>query len=98
MRGGTVSYCQNKFSRRKVIKYMVLGTTIPIMNTLISQVQAAKTSKELVQYRDKPNGKDQCSNCMQFIPGKTLDANGECRVVEGSIDPNGWCNAYAAKS
>lgn len=93
-----MSYCQNKLSRRKMIKYMVLGATIPIINTLINQAHAAKTSKESVQYRDKPNGKDQCSNCMQFIPGKTLDANGECRVVEGNISPNGWCNAYAAKS
>ncbi len=93
-----MSYCEKKFSRRKVIKFIALGTAIPFMNSLIAQAQAVKSSKELMKYRDKPNGEEQCSNCMQFIPGKTPDANGECKVVEGSISPHGWCNSYAKKS
>lgn len=88
-----MSYCENKFSRRKIIKFMVLGATVPILNSLIGQAQAAKASKESMQYRDKPNGKEHCSNCMQFIP-----ASGECKVVEGSISPNGWCVAYTKKA
>ena len=88
-----MSDCENKFSRRKIIKFMAVGATVPILNSLIGQVQAAKASKESMQYRDKPNGKEQCSNCMQFIT-----ASGECRVVEGSISPNGWCVAYAKKA
>lgn len=93
-----MSYGQNKFSRRKVMKFMVLGAAVPIVNTLISQAQAAKASKGSMQYRDEPNGEEQCSNCMQFIPGKTPEASGECKVVEGSISPQGWCIAYAKKS
>lgn len=91
-----MNYRQKKFSRRKIIKFMVLGTTVPFAFT--SRAQAAKASKEAMQYRDKPNGEKQCSNCMQFIPGKTPEASGECKVVEGNISPQGWCTAYAPKS
>lgn len=93
-----MSYCDKKFSRRKIIKFMALGATVPVLNSLVRQVQAAKAAKALMQYRDDPNGEEQCSNCMQFMPGKTPEANGECKVVEGSISPHGWCTAYAKKS
>lgn len=89
---------QNQLSRRKIIKFMVLGATIPVLNSFAGQVHAAKASKEAMQYRDKPNGQQKCSNCMQFIPGKTAEARGECKVVEGSISPEGWCIAYAPES
>lgn len=79
---------------------MALGATVPIVSvsSLIGQVQAAKAAKEVTKYRDEPNGEEQCSKCMQFIPGKIPEANGECRVVEGSISPHGWCSAYTEKS
>ena len=93
-----MNYCEKKFSRRKIIKFMALGATVSFMNSLIGQAQAAKASKGSMRYRDEPNGKEHCSNCMQFIPGKTPEANGECKVVEGSISPNGWCAAYAKKA
>ncbi|WP_363319989.1 high-potential iron-sulfur protein [Nitrosomonas sp.] len=48
--------------------------------------------------QDKPNGSEKCSNCIQFIPGDTSDANGECKVVAGSISPQGWCTAFSPKS
>ncbi|SFE37177.1 high-potential iron-sulfur protein [Nitrosomonas sp. Nm166] len=89
---------QNQLSRRKIIKFMVLGATVPLINSLVGQAQAAKASKEAMQYRDKPNGQEKCSNCMQFVPGETAEASGECKVVEGSISPQGWCIAYAKKS
>ena len=93
-----MNYRQKKFSRRKIIKFMMLGIIAPFMSAHTRQAQATKVSKEAMQYRDKPNGKQSCSNCLQFIPGKTPEADGECKVVEGSINPQGWCNAYAPKS
>ncbi|MER2512476.1 MAG: high-potential iron-sulfur protein [Nitrosomonas ureae] len=91
------NHSQKKFSRRRIMKFMALGATIPIFNVLMNHVHASKASKESMQYRDEPNGKEQCDNCMQFIPGKTPEAQGECRVVEGSINPQGWCAAYTKK-
>ncbi|MBS0299531.1 MAG: high-potential iron-sulfur protein [Proteobacteria bacterium] len=94
-----MGYWEKKCSRRMIIKFMVLSATVPIVNVngLIGQAQAAKAAKALMKYRDKPNGEEQCSNCMQFISGKTPEVNGECKVVEGSISPHGWCSAYAEK-
>jgi hypothetical protein len=58
----------------------------------------AKASKASMKYQEKPNGKQQCDNCLQFVPGKSASAKGTCKVVEGDISPKGWCIAYAAKS
>ncbi|WP_295623501.1 high-potential iron-sulfur protein [uncultured Nitrosomonas sp.] len=93
-----MSYFEKKFSRRKMIKFMVIGATFPIVNSIVDQAQAAKASKGLMKYRDEPNGEEQCSNCMQFVPGKTPETKGECKVVEGSVSPQGWCTAYAKKT
>jgi hypothetical protein len=89
---------EKKISRRKIIKLMTGGIAASLIATRSNYAQANKVSKEAMQYRDKPNGKQSCSNCLQFIPGKASEANGECKVVEGSISPQGWCNAYAAKA
>jgi hypothetical protein len=49
-------------------------------------------------YQPKPHGADQCDNCIHFIPGKTPKDAGTCKVVEGSIAPDGWCVMYARKA
>lgn len=87
-----------KFSRREVIKLTALATTAPFLGLALGEAQAAKASKKVMQYQDKPKGKQDCSNCLQFIPGKTAKANGTCKVVEGSISPHGWCLAYSPKA
>jgi hypothetical protein len=92
-----MNYCEEKFSRRKMMKFMVVGAAVSCMS-LSGQIQAAKASKGSMRYREEPNGKEHCSNCMQFIPGETPEASGGCKVVEGSISPNGWCAAYAKKA
>lgn len=44
-----------------------------------------KISKKSVKYQYKPNGKEHCGNCVNFI------APSACKRVAGKIDPNGWC-------
>ena len=51
-----------------------------------------------MQYQDHPKGDQDCSTCLQFIPGKSASAMGQCNVVAGPISPKGWCIAYAKKS
>ena len=58
---------------------------------------AQKLAKAAVKYQDAPNGKKDCDDCLQFIPGKTATAEGSCQVVEGAINPHGYCIAWAAK-
>ena len=61
-------------------------------------VAEAKGSQAQFKYQTKPNGTKKCSNCSLFIPGKTATATGTCKVVDGTISPNGYCIAWAAKS
>jgi len=63
------------------------GTVIPIR---IANAQQ-KASKQAMQYRDKPNGDQECDKCMQFV------APDSCKVVDGKISPKGWCVAFAKK-
>lgn len=59
---------------------------------------APKGSQAQFKYQSKPNGSKKCSNCTFFIAGKTPTASGTCKIVEGTISPNGYCIAYSAKS
>ena len=58
----------------------------------------AKASKQAMQYRDQPKNGQQCSTCLQFVPGAKPDANGTCKVVDGPISPKGWCLAYVKRT
>jgi hypothetical protein len=58
---------------------------------------AAKASKASLQYQDHPKDGKDCDDCLQFVPGKTPKAMGECKVVEGPISPKGWCLAFVKK-
>ena len=51
-----------------------------------------KVSKEAMKYQDKPNGDMRCDNCLQFVPPSS------CKVVEGTISPNGYCIAWVKKA
>jgi len=50
-----------------------------------------KAKKQMVQYQEKPKGPQDCGNCLQFI------APNQCKLVEGPINPKGWCALYAPK-
>jgi hypothetical protein len=52
----------------------------------------AKASQASVQYQDQPKGDQQCSGCINFVGPNA------CRVVEGEISPEGWCNLWAPQS
>ncbi len=91
-------------SRRTLIRNGVtiaaVGTVAAsgLLKTTPARAQAAKASQAVAMYQPTPHGKDQCDNCIHFIPGKTPTANGTCKVVEGVIAPKGWCVMYARKA
>ncbi|MBU6460918.1 MAG: high-potential iron-sulfur protein [Proteobacteria bacterium] len=87
-----------KISRRSFLKgamFLAAGAAIPLAAFSRNALAAGKVSKAAMHYQDKPNGSAHCSNCIQFIPGS--GGMGTCKVVAGSISPNGWCLAYAPK-
>jgi hypothetical protein len=50
-----------------------------------------KAKQKLVEYQEKPKGTQECDNCLQFV------APDSCKLVEGKINPKGWCQLYAPK-
>lgn len=52
-----------------------------------------------LKYQDKPDGEKQCSGCVQFVPGKTAQDKGGCKLMPGDteISPQGHCTAWAKK-
>jgi hypothetical protein len=78
----------------RVSRRAVLWTgAIAVAATLIpAQAGAqAKIAQKLVQYQEKPKGPQECDNCLHFV------APSSCKMVDGKINPKGWCQLYAPK-
>lgn len=67
------------------------AVTAPGTAQRLAAEKSAKISKVQVKYQDKPNGKQHCAVCNNFI------APDACRLVEGKISPSGWCTLFTAK-
>lgn len=91
-------------SRRALLKHgasvAAIGAVAAtgLLKSAPSRAQTTKASQAVAMYQPTPHGKDQCDNCIHFIPGKTPTDNGTCKVVEGVIAPQGWCVMYARKA
>ena len=86
---------RKQISRRTVLKGAALLAGLAAIP--VTAEAAGTASKSSMQYQDHPKGNQECSNCLQFIPGKSASAMGQCNVVAGAISPKGWCIAYAKK-
>lgn len=76
-------------SRREVLRAgvgVLAGVVIP--TGVLAQ---AKIAQKLVEYQEKPKGPQECDNCLHFVPPSS------CKMVEGKINPKGWCKLYAPK-
>ena len=81
-------------SRRRFMTTSAVGGAVLLGATLFDAptLAANKMPQKAVRYRTTPNGKSQCSNCIQWQPPSS------CKVVDGKISPTGWCTLYANKS
>lgn len=72
----------------------VLWTAVSALAATLMPARAgaqAKIAQKLVQYQEKPKGPQECDNCLHFV------APSGCKLVEGKINPKGWCQLYAPK-
>lgn len=83
-----------QISRRDLLKGVALLAGAAALRPARAQ---GKVAQAAMKYQDHPKGDAECSNCLQFIPGKTPTAMGSCKVVAGEISPKGWCLAYVKK-
>ena len=79
----------NETSRRAVLR-TGLGL-VAAAGAATAVTAQEKLAQELVQYQKTPKDGAMCSKCVNWAP-----PNG-CNIVAGTIDPNGWCVAYAPK-
>jgi len=81
-------------SRRRLLKGAALLAGASLTASMVSSKNALaqqKVSKETAKYQDKPSADKQCSNCAQFIP------NNGCKLVEGTVSPQGYCILWQKK-
>ena len=91
----------HKLSRRTLLKRGIeslAGIAVVTLTGGPAHSADRKLQKTAVHYQDASKLKDQdCDDCIQFIPGASEKARGTCKIVDGSIDPHGHCDAFAAK-
>ena len=80
------SAARGRVSRRDFLSAAAAGGgTIAMIGLGAAPADAAKMSQKAMSYRQNPNGGQRCDACVNFQP-----PNG-CKVVDGTIAPNGWC-------
>lgn len=58
----------------------------------MAQAAAKKMSQSAARYQAQPKGDRSCANCTNFAAESKT-----CKLVEGSISPEGWCNLWSKK-
>lgn len=69
----------------------ILAGTAAVAASGAAIAQDQKIAKNLVQYQDGPKDGLECDKCVNWV------APDGCKIVEGKINPKGWCVAYAPK-
>ena len=84
-------------TRRNMLKIAGVGLAMIPIASLAAKNEPMRGN---AKYKDSPEGDKKCSNCAQFIPGKTADALGGCTIFPGDteVSPNGYCIAWSKKA
>lgn len=82
----------NKTSRRCMMRTgLGLLAASAALAAGTAQAQDQKIAKNLVQYQEGPKDGAECDKCVNWV------APNACKIVEGQINPKGWCVAFAPK-
>lgn len=79
---------ESSLSRRNFFKYMVAAGAISFTAVSLH----AKVTKIAVKYQEKSTTGKKCQDCLHF----TAETS-QCNLVEGKINPEGWCTFYLNK-
>lgn len=85
-------------TRKTFLGSLIVLPALASVTIRAASADTAKSSQASMHYQTTPNNGQQCSKCNFFIPGSNASDNGTCKIVDGSISPNGWCIAFNAKS
>jgi hypothetical protein len=81
--------CQ-RISRRVMLGELALGAAAVTAATRALAQQ--KVSQADAKYQGQPKGQQHCDNCINFQPPNA------CKLVEGEVSTNGWCQLYSPKT
>lgn len=83
---------QDKVTRRDALKQIVVLPALALLAAGGAAPALAADNKKQFRYQDKPGHKGQkCSGCRFFR------APDSCKIVTGTISPNGWCIAWVKR-
>jgi hypothetical protein len=98
---------KNITRRALIIRGLIVGTIIPLAETLISPVALAEspsldandpTAKALGYITQSTKPGEKCNNCAQF-QGNAGSGQGPCTIFPGkSVAAAGWCLSWVKKS
>jgi hypothetical protein len=81
--------CQ-RISRRVMLAELALGAAAATAATRATAQQ--KVGQADAKYQGQPKGQQHCDNCINFQPPNA------CKLVEGEVSTNGWCQLYSPKT
>jgi hypothetical protein len=80
-------------SRRVILTGTALALGAAATGAAATRADAQqKISQANAKYQDHPNSNQECDGCIQF------QAPNSCKIVDGTINPKGWCQFFGAKS
>lgn len=76
-----------------------LGGAALAMIPVVALAAKNDAMRSAMKYKDSPEGEKNCSNCVQFVPGKSPTDMGGCKIFPGDteVSPKGYCVAWAKK-
>lgn len=83
-------HTDSKAGRRLVIGAGIAAVAAPLAARRAEAQQ--KLAKALIMYQDTPKDGQRCDACTHWQPPNA------CAIVEGEINPAGWCGAFAPKA
>lgn len=83
---------ERQVSRRDFLNIAAVGTGAVMAIGFAATPAQAKVPQKVVSYQPTPKGNQKCSNCGLFQPSAS------CKLVDGTVSPNGWCSLYQPKA
>ena len=89
---------QVSVSRRRMLS-LAAGSAVAVPLMWVARPsQAAQNAamRSALKYQDELKNGQQCSTCLQWVPGATPKDRGGCKIMPGDneISPAGWCAAW----
>jgi len=75
----------------------IAGSSLLGLSAGVRSAAAQKSSKASLLYQDHPHEGKRCGECKYFGPGSDASGAGACALVEGPVQPDGWCMAFSPR-